>query len=99
MCIFEHGKAQFEGTPTEKNHLFPDLVRNLAIMPLYPTDLSFKLFAHRWALVRGVHHDDHAVCAIVVLFFFDLLDFSASEASAFALDRASAGIWIYRQID
>ena len=82
MCIFGYGETQHKGTPKEKNHLFPDLVRNLAIMPLYPTDLSFKLFAHRWALVRGVHHDDHALCAVAVLFFFDLLDFSASEASA-----------------
>jgi hypothetical protein len=99
MCIFGYGKAQFESTSEEKNHLFPDLVRNLAIVPLYPTDLSFELFAHCRTLVRRVHHDDDAVRAVIVFDFLDLLDFSASEASAFALDRASAGIWIYWEND
>ena len=44
-------------------------------MPLYPTDLSFKLFAHRGALVRRVHHDDHAVRAVAMPNFTHLLDF------------------------
>ena len=99
MCIFGHGEAKYEGTVEEKNHLFLDLVRNLAIVPLYPPDLSFELFSHRGALVCRVHHDDHALCTVIVLFFFDLLGFSASEASAFALDCASAGIRIYRKND
>ena len=99
MCIFEHGKAQFEGTPTEKNHLFPDLVRNLAIVPVHAFDLPFKLFFNCRTLVCWLYHDDDALCAVVVSYFLDLLDFSASEASAFAPNRASAGIWIYREND
>ena len=99
MCIFGHGEAKYEGTVEEKNHLFLDLVRYPAFVPLHAFDLSIKLFSHRGALVCRVHHDDHALCTVIVLFFFDLLGFSASEASAFALDRASAGIRIYRKND
>ena len=99
MCIFGHGEAKYEGTVKEKNHLFLDLVRYPAFVPLHAFDLSIKLFAHRGALVRRVHYDDHALCAVIVLFFFDLLGFSASEESAFTLNRASARIWIYQEND
>ena len=65
-------------------------------MPVYPADLSFKLFAHRGALGCRLYYDDDALRTVIVLYLLDLLDFSASEASAFALNRVSAGIWIYR---
>ena len=96
MCIFEHGKAQFEGTPTEKNHLFPDLVRNLAIVPVHAIDLPFELFPDSRTLVRWLSDDDDAVCPVVMPYIPDLLGFSASEASAFTLDRVSARLWFYR---
>lgn len=66
-------------------------------MPIYAPDLSFKLFSHRRALGCRLYNDDHALRTIIVLFLLDLLAFSASEASAFALDRAYAGLRIYRQ--
>lgn len=99
MCIFGNGKAQCESTPAEKNLIVPYLVRNLAIVPIHATNLSFKLFPHRRALVRRLYHDDHAIRAVVVLYLLDLLGLSASEASAFAPDCASARLWIYRQND
>ena len=99
MCIFGHGEAKYEGTVEEKNHLFLDLVRYPAFMPLHAFDLSIELFAHRGALVRWFHHDDHALCSVIMLYLIDLLGFSASEACAFALDCASAGIRIYRKND
>ncbi len=97
MCIFGHGEAKYKGTVEEKNYLFLDLVRYPAFVPLHAFDLSIKLLAHYRALVRWFHHDDHALCSVIVFYFFDLLGFSASEASAFALDCASARIRIYRE--
>lgn len=99
MCIFGNGKAQCESTPAEKNLIVPYLVRNLAIVPIHATNLSFKLFPHRRALVRRLYYDDHALRPVIVLYLLDLLGFSASEASAFAPDCASARLWIYRQND
>ena len=66
-------------------------------MPLHAFNLPIKLFPYRRALVRRVYHDDHALRAIIVLLLINLLDFSASEASAFALDRPVAWLWIYRE--
>ena len=66
-------------------------------MPLHAFDLSIKLFSHRRALVRRIYYDDHALRAIIVLLFVSLLDFSASEASAFTLVRPVAWLWIYRE--
>ena len=97
MCIFGYGETQHKGTPTEKNHLFPDLVGNVAIVPIHAFDLPFELFAHRRTLVCRVYHDDDALCPIAVSFFIDILDISASEASAFTLDCTSARIRIYRK--
>ncbi|MEY3631542.1 MAG: hypothetical protein RL408_1096 [Bacteroidota bacterium] len=68
-------------------------------MPLHAFDLSIKLFSHRRALVCRLYHDDHAIRAIIVLLLVDLLGFSASEASAFTLDRPVARLWIYREND
>lgn len=66
-------------------------------MPLHAFDLPIKLLSYRGALVRRVHHDDHALRAIIVLLLINLLDFSASEASAFAFDRPITWVWIYRE--
>jgi hypothetical protein len=66
-------------------------------MLIHAANLSFELFPNRGALVSRVYHDDHALCAVIVPNFSDLLGFSASEASAFALDCACAGLWIYRE--
>lgn len=65
-------------------------------MPLYVANLSFELFACRRTLVCWVHYDDDALCPVIMPYIPDLLGFSASEASAFALDRVSARLWIYR---
>ena len=66
-------------------------------MPVHAIDLPFELFPDRRTLVCWLYHDDDALCPVVVSYLLDLLGFSASEASAFALDRASPGIWIYRE--
>lgn len=96
MCIFGYGETQHKGTPKEKNSLFPDLVRNVAIMPVHAIDLPFELFPDRRTLVCWLYHDDDALCTAVMPHFPDLLGFSASEASAFTLDRVSARLWFYR---
>jgi len=96
MCIFGYGETQHKGTPKEKNSLFPDLVRNVAIVPVHAIDLPFELFPDRRTLVCWLYHDDDALCTAVMPHFPDLLGFSASEASAFTLDRVSARLWFYR---
>lgn len=96
MCIFGYGETQHKGTPTEKNHLFPDLVRNVAIVPVHAIDLPFELFPDSRTLVRWLSDDDDAVCPVVMPYIPDLLGFSASEASAFTLDRVSTRLWFYR---
>lgn len=96
MCIFGYGETQHKGTPKEKNYLFPDLVRNVAIVPVHAIDLPFELFPDRRTLVCWLYHDDDALCTAVMPYLLDLLGFSASEASAFTLDRVSARLWFYR---
>lgn len=96
MCIFGYGETQHKGTPKEKNHLFPDLVRNVAIVPVHAIDLPFELFPDSRTLVRWLSDDDDALCPVIMPYIPDLLDFSASEASAFTLDRVSARLWFYR---
>ena len=96
MCIFGYGETQHKGTPKEKNHLFPDLVRNVAIVPVHAIDLPFELFPDSRTLVRWLSDDDDALRPVIMPYIPDLLDFSASEASAFTLDRVSARLWFYR---